>query len=1746
MSSIDRRIVDLSINNERFNSNIASSVKYLASLEKALDLRGAEKNLQNLQNAGNRFSLSRIGEGVDQIAKRFTNLGIVGIGVLMEIGRAAYRVGSNIAKAFTIDPIASGFQEYETQINAIQTILANTESKGTTLKDVTAALDELNHYADMTIYNFTEMTRNIGTFTAAGVDLQTSTKAIKGIANLAAISGSNSQQASVAMYQLSQAIAAGAVKLEDWNSVVNAGMGGEIFRESLLETARAHGIAVDDIIEKQGSFRESLKEGWLSSEILTDTLAKFTGDLTREQLLSMGYTEEQASKIMKLGETANDAATKVKTFTQLMDTLKEAAQSGWTKTWEILIGDFGEAKELLTQVSDKFSDMINASAEARNALLQGWKDLGGRDSVINSVKNSFQAIVDFIYPIKTAFRDIFPRTTSEKLFNITKAIESFTEKLKISRTTVLNLQRTFRGVFAVFDIGIEALKAIGKGFFNLISYIAPASGSLLQFTGDIGEFIVKIRNAIKEGELFDKIISGIGKVLTPIGNTLKAVVEWFGELKEAFKKFDMSGVSEAIGEVTANFSPLEKVIYAIKVGFSKIFEFAGSVAEKVSGSASVISDAIGTMAEAISQAIKDGALNRILDIFSIGIFANLINGARKFFKEGLGEILDSGKGTLENLTEVVDGVRDSFVAFQNNLNAKTLLTIAGAIAILSGALFLMSTLDAKELVIGLSGVAGLLFGLVTSLEYFQKAVQNVRVDKVAVIGTSLLALSVGVFILSAAVKKLSSLSWEELLIGLAGLATILSVLGKSIGPIAANGKGLTRSSLGLIVFGASLHILAGAVKKLGENDVPTLTKGLISIGVLCTELALFLKAAEFDKLGVLKGVGLVALAGALSILSSSVEKFGGMGWEQLNKGLASVGIVLAELALFTNLTSNSKKMVSTAIGLTIVASSMHIFHSAISKFGNMEWESIGKGLTAVAGALLAVSVSMNLMPKNPISTAIGMIGIAGAISILSQSLLETGGMTWEQIASSLTLLAGSLGIIVLAMMGLNKALPGAAALLVIASSLRIFIPVIQTLSQMSLGEIGIALLALAGVFAVVGGAAFILKPLAPTLIMISIALGIMGAAIFAIGAGVAAFAAGMATLAGAGAGAVAVIIQAVKGLIELIPFFLAQVAEGIIAFAEVITKGAPAIAGATVAVILAVVKSIEETAPQIFTSVMNTLLQLLTTIRDYLPQILEVGMEIILNLLDGINKNIGDITKKGIDICLEFIRAVEEKLPDIIDEGFNLIISFIDGIANGIEENIEDLTDAALNLAEAVINGLITGLGKGLTRVKEAVGNLARKGLDKFKSILGIASPSKVFAEMGEYCSEGYALGIDENAYLAEYACGNLADGCVNILYDTDYEFENAGKKDINALVDGINSKVPNVESASKNISNVAIDGLTDLEGFKNAGMDSIGAYADGFTDERSKLLEDTKNFRSEMEKILSAPYEVAVNNGYINNSNWSNWNASDAMNSVANKPITDTAILDEILRSMGAAITDENRKLFQTGGYDALKKKLDKEAQDRYDTVYDDITDYKPSIKDEGLIKDGQDIIKKPDLGSSWSNGYETGSNTGLGLSEGLEDAVDDVIDTVTNVVDSITNTFDKLFGIHSPSKVFFEKGEQLVEGLANGLTKATVMLRSPVQSLVTTIEDGFQTKIRPVFDLDNYPRFLTTPFDLFSPDTAHALNGIQNQKESPTETVSETKTINQTFTQNNYSPKELSRLDIYRQTRNQIRIAKEALKNA
>lgn len=965
----------------------------------------------------------------------------------------------------------------------------------------------------MTIYNFTEMTRNIGTFTAAGVDLDTSVSAIKGIANLAAVSGSNSQQASTAMYQLSQALAAGTVKLQDWNSVVNAGMGGQVFQDALKETARVHGIAIDELIEDEGSFRETLQKGWLTSDILTETLSKFTGDLNEEQLRTMGYTEEQIASIVKMGQTANDAATKVKTFTQLFDTLKEAAQSGWTQSWELIVGDFEEAKSLLTNISDVFSDIINTSANNRNteAEIQQLRAMGeiadttnksvyglvdsldkknGRQLLIDSLWNSFNAIMSVVNPVKEAFREIFPPTTSEQLYNLIVALESFTSKMVLTESTADNLKRTFKGAFAVIDIGIQLFKAITSGIGKLISLFMPAGNGILALTGNFGDYLVKLDETVKKTDIFGKAISTVVEIIKVIVNAITTAVNKIKEFVEAVAaKFDFHGFElfhSFLERVHDRMAQIGDGAGKMKSGVVVAFEAMGKALEKckflqvleslwnaVKAIGSGIADAVGNMMSTFAKKIGNSDFSGALDILNSIAVGGIAFSISKFLKS-VTEPFEGLSGILEGVTGILDGVRGCFETYQTNLKAGTLLKIASAIALLAVSIVAISLIDSDKLSASLGAITVLFANLLGAMAIFNKISGNT--GKVFKTCTSMIAMSVAVSILAGALKKVSCLDWEELARGLVGIAGLSTIIVASSKAMSSGEKQIMKGAASLIIFGAAIKILASACKDLSKLQWDELGRGLTGVGVLFAEIAAFLRVAKFNGKMISTATGIAIMAAAMKVMASVCKDFAQMEWSEIGKGLAGIGGLLAELTMFTNLTGNAKHVMSTGIALIAIGAAMKIFVSAIKDFSQLQWDELGKGLTAMGGALAEVAIAVNLMPKNIIGLGTGLIIVGGALEIIVDCMSKFGGMQWDEIGKGLTVMGGALAELAIGLNFMKGTLGGSAALLVASAAIAVLTPMLSILGALSWESIAKGLISIAGAFTIIGVISYLKNP----------------------------------------------------------------------------------------------------------------------------------------------------------------------------------------------------------------------------------------------------------------------------------------------------------------------------------------------------------------------------------------------------------------------------------------------------------------------------------------------------------------------------------------------------------------------------------------------------------------------------------------------------------------------------------------------
>lgn len=978
-TQVDNRVVSMQFDNKRFESNVATSMNTLDKLKHSLKLDGATKGLENVDKAAKNVDMSGLSKAVDTIQSRFSTLGIMGVTALTNITNSAVNAGKRIVSALTIDPVRTGLSEYETQINSIQTILANTESKGSTLQDVNSALAELNTYADKTIYNFTEMTRNIGTFTAAGVDLDTSVAAIKGIANLAAVSGSTSQQASTAMYQLSQALSSGTVRLMDWNSVVNAGMGGQVFQDALKETARVHGTNIDAIIKKQGSFRESLKEGWLTSEILTETLSKFTGDLSRDQLKQMGYTEKQIEGILKMGQTANDAATKVKTFSQLFETLKESAQSGWTKTWEIIIGDFGEAKEFLTDISNTLGGIIGDSADARNALLSGGLSSGWKQ-LLNA------GIAD-----EEGFKETLNNISKKNGFDFAKLI---TETEKNGGDYQDALKKALADGSITADTLSESVSTLSAKMQKMSAREREAAG----YTAAHVEQIKKLDAGLKDGSIsMDEFVkkisrqSGRENLIEALKNAFEGLMSVIKPIKEAFREIFPAMTGEQLYEITARirdftaqFKISDETAAKLKETFKGIFSaismvvdvfkglgrIASTVAASLFGVSGGILDLtakLGNFITGLRNSIKNSnALNKVVETLSKFI-SSIVGSLSKFGSSALssiGKTLSSIANAIKNIVSQVFGALASALESGNlerimdvlnkGLLSMVLINIKGFIKHLRKGGSLMDTIN--KFISNIDNVVGKISGILDSVrQCFEVWQQNLK-------ATILLKIASAIGILALSLVGLSGIDEGSLKRSLSAVTTLFVDLIAAMKILGRSSMSGTLSTIGTIIaMSIAINILAGALKKIASLSGGELFKGIIAIAALSKLMANVINSIATSSQRAVKGaLGIVAFGAAIKILASTVIDLADLSWGDMIKGLVGVGALLAGIVVFTKkIKGDIAGMIPTALGLVAIGGAIKVLASSVKDFSNMGYEELAKGLLSVSAIMLVFTKTAN-------------------------------------------------------------------------------------------------------------------------------------------------------------------------------------------------------------------------------------------------------------------------------------------------------------------------------------------------------------------------------------------------------------------------------------------------------------------------------------------------------------------------------------------------------------------------------------------------------------------------------------------------------------------------------------------------------------------------------------------------------------------------------------------------------------------
>jgi tape measure domain-containing protein len=1240
MASVDNRVVAMSFQSAAFVSGVAAVLMSLNKLKLSVsNLKGAGKALGDLDSAGKKVDLSGLARGVDEIGKHFTTLGTIATTALATIASMAVQAGTRLLKSLTLTPILSGLNIYGTKLQAIQTILANTMGQsGSNIHDVTKALDELNGYANQTIFRFGDMAHSIGLFTAAGVGIKDSVSSIKGLANIAALSGASTEQAASAMYQMSQAIAAGSIKLEDWNSIVNAGMGGKVFQNALIQMAKVHGVAVDQMIKKDGSFRLSLQEGWLTSKIMTDTLKTFTGDLSEQQLKAMGFTDKETQAILKQAQAAVNAATKVKTVSQLMEVMADSIATAWSKVFEAVLGNLPQATTLLTGISAALSKVFVAPVQHLGDLLQKWNELGGRKLAIEGLTQAFRLLGQIIAPIKQAFRDVFPPTTAQRLVDMTKSFHDFIMGIHISSGVISNLRSIFGGLFSAVKIVWDVFKGVVGVIGQVIHAATGLGGGILGLAAHFGDFLTNTRETIEKGNGLTRFFQGLGTVLSAPVKVLSS----------------MASILGALGGAAAH------ALAALQPFFNKVAE------------------GFSALGNAIVNAIRSGDFSKVMTILNQGIFGAILLAVHKFIGN-FGKAFAGGFGLKDKISGIFGSLQGALVSLQANLNSKTLERIAIAIALLTASIIGLSLVNPTRLVSSLTALTTMFGELLGAMAIVAKISSGKGIIGMGAIAGSLILLATALLILSGAVAVFAQFSWSELAKGLTGIAVSLGLLVGAVKLLAGNTAGVIAAAFAMDLMGAALILMGTAVRILAGTDWGGILKGLVAVGALLGMLALFNAFGGVQLVGT--AAAMIGIGIALNIIAAAVGKLGGLGWGEIAKGMVALAGSLVIIAGAMALMSGG---FAGAAALLVMAGALVILSHALNSMGSMSWSEIAKSLVELAGAMIILAGSMALMTGG-IAGAAALLVISGALAVLTPVLIALGGLSWGQLLTSLVALAAALTLLGLASLVLA---PLAPAMIAVAGAMFIFGAALVVvgggifLLGAGLTAIGVAVMSAgAGIVSFVSGI-----------------LNLIPQALQRIGQGIVLFAGAIAKGGAAITAAfVTLLTSLLNAIIKVVPLAGRAVDAILNTMLNLVLKYTPRLTQAMITLLLGMLTSIANSIGKFVQKGSDIIVGFLNGVARNAGRLVQSGVNVIVAFINGIGSQLGRVTQAGINMVINLVNGLANQInnsaPALRAAGLNLAIAIVDGITFGLASAGARAISAAASLAGKVLGALGGVLG---------------------------------------------------------------------------------------------------------------------------------------------------------------------------------------------------------------------------------------------------------------------------------------------------------------------------------------------------------------------------------------------------------------------------------------------------------------------
>lgn len=1040
---IDERVVEMRFNNADFEKNVAQSMNTLDSLKKSLNFDSA-KSLEELGKASKGFSLSGITETITQATSKFSALEIAGITAIAKITSAAMDMGTKLVKSLSVDQVTMGFDKYALKTQAVQTIIAAT---GESIENVTEQINKLNWFTDETSYNLIDMTNNIAKFTSNAIPLKDAVTQMMGIANAAALAGSGTQLASHAMEGFSKAIAQGKMDRRNWQWIKTARLDTMQFKQTLIDAAEASGTLTkvsDGVYQTMAKnivtvsdFETAMKDGWMTTKVMSKALEEYGGfavklndtferlrqsqsNLTTSELLD--YIDEYKNGVLDLEETAEylnistedlestmkdlsadamelgnkafKAGQEAKTFGEAIDAVKDAVSTGWMNTFELIFGNYEQAKKLWTGLANTMWDVFASGGDRRNETLRLWKE---RNSLIEAFVNLLNVVIGPLNAVREAWYSMFADQASERaktLDRLTRSFKSFTEKLVPSQKVLNNIYLTFQGIFS-------AGKLVASVFTAIVKAIIPAArpfGSLLEmfttFTAYAGAFITVIAEYAEEMGVFKAITQALVNAFKSVINILKTLggvfvggvyigaqklVNAIDKLLKSTKDFvkNSKTIQDVLAKITKGFESLKKMIFGVEKPVENVTEVV-KMSEKYFSEASVSGAKFGVVTRDIGTE-SNKALTPLQKLGNVIKLVATVLGAAGI---AIGSAIVS---LFSKFGKFFSGIKERFVEANKDSTTffdylKSIFTVLGDLLKEAGEkikAFLEGLgIDTSKITRAFDTIGGALSNLISKLTPGRVLAIALSVALLSLVGTAI-----------------------EVADKFKGMASAISGVFNSINKII---KQQFAKSSTITDIAKSFSMIAGSLVALSLVDQTKLKNAsgtmLLFTGVftvltgLIAGLTKKFVNANFRKNFTAMSKSIITLAGSMAVLASALAilsliniEDANAAWAKVEMALVLLGGVVAAAIAFSKYVAVLPKG---SILLLALAVSMRQLVKALVDFSTIPYDDVDKhwvGYISMFGGLALVIAATG---KINIGGAIGILLLAKAIKIMVPALTD--------------------------------------------------------------------------------------------------------------------------------------------------------------------------------------------------------------------------------------------------------------------------------------------------------------------------------------------------------------------------------------------------------------------------------------------------------------------------------------------------------------------------------------------------------------------------------------------------------------------------------------------------------------------------------------------------------------------------------------------------------------------------------------